>query len=81
MPKQDQFIEVVRHANGMTAGQPGVSHSLALLYVGLRHIAEEVTHPPEVGCPLGHADGAAGIEQVKRVGTAQYVVVGGDHQP
>ena len=61
--------------------QPGELQALALLHVELRHLTGLAAHVREELGPLGHADGAPGVQDVEGVALAQDVVVGGGHQP
>src|ERR1700694_2722399 len=48
--------------------------------IELRAIVRELAHAQDVALPLGHADGAARVEQVEDVRALQAVVVGGQRQ-
>src|SRR5882762_9211294 len=52
-------------------------HSSAGGEIELRAIVRELAHAQDITLPLGHADGAARVEQVEDVRALQAVVVGG----
>ena len=54
---------------------------LALFFIAFRDPPCQLTHPPEIGLALGHADRAARIQDIEGVRRLEHIIVGRDDQP